>query len=116
MNYLLIIISIILSSFGQLAMKNGANEISLQDGAIKLFIQFTTNLSILSGLLMYGLSTIVWIVALSRIQLSIAYPLVSLSYIIVVILSYFIFNEPLSLQKILGLVFIIIGVIFIARS
>jgi multidrug transporter EmrE-like cation transporter len=116
MNYLLIIISIILSSLGQLAMKNGANQIFISGGAARLFIQFVSNISIVVGLLLYGISTIVWIVALSRTQLSIAYPMVSLSYIIVVIASYFIFSEPLNLQKILGLVFIMIGVVFIAKS
>ncbi|NOV00271.1 EamA family transporter [Paenibacillus planticolens] len=116
MNYLLILISILLSSFGQIFMKNGANQLILYNGKLKILVHLITNVSIISGLFLYGLSTIIWIVALSRTQLSIAYPMVSFSYIIIAIASYFIFNEPLNAQKIIGLLIIVIGVIFISKS
>ncbi|WP_445669455.1 SMR family transporter [Paenibacillus sp. FSL R7-0198] len=68
------------------------------------------------GLFFYDISAIVWIVELAKIPLSIAYPMVGLSYVMVVILSAFFLNEQLNNMKIFGLILIVPGVYTISRS
>ena len=81
-----------------------------------LFLKYFTNLHILSGLLLYTLSAVVWIFAISKVQLSIAYPMVASGYVLVVILSYLLLHEPVSCMRVLGLMVIVSGVIIIANS
>ncbi|MBC2425350.1 SMR family transporter, partial [Clostridium beijerinckii] len=64
----------------------------------------------------YGLSFLLWIKVLSKVELSYAYPMVSLGYVLVMLFSYFIFKENITPLRILGIAFIILGVILVARS
>jgi drug/metabolite transporter (DMT)-like permease len=81
-------------------------------GLLRLFM----NWQVLSGLALYGLSAILWIMAISKVQLTFAYPMVALGYVIVFAASYFIFGDDLNAWKISGLAFIIIGVVLVSRS
>jgi multidrug transporter EmrE-like cation transporter len=67
-------------------------------------------------LLCYALSVLAWIVALTRVDVSIAYPMLSLGYVIVTIAAWFLFNEPISTVKILALSIIIFGIVLLANS
>jgi multidrug transporter EmrE-like cation transporter len=109
MTYLFIFISIILGAFAQLSMKYGTLK---SDGIVSMY----TNPYVLLGLAFYGLSAITWIYSISKVQLSIAYPMVSLGYIIVFTLSYFLFGESVNFLRLVGLIVIVIGVIIISRS
>ena len=71
---------------------------------------------LLIGLISYFISTIIWIVALSRVSVSIAYPMISLGYVFVALAAWFLFNEPLSPIKLLALGIIIFGIILLAHS
>ncbi|MDF2636375.1 MAG: protein of unknown function transrane [Pelosinus sp.] len=71
---------------------------------------------IVLGLFLYGISTILWIMALKKVELSYAYPMVSLGYILVFIASYFIFHEPINWLRMGGMLFIIAGITLVARS
>jgi multidrug transporter EmrE-like cation transporter len=68
------------------------------------------------GLACYGVSVLVWIIALSRVDVSIAYPMLSLGYIATAIAAWALFGEPLSLQRVGAIVVIIIGVYLLARA
>lgn len=115
--YVLIIISIFLGACGQIILKMGTSQLSVSSlSLLDQFIKYFTNIPILTGLLLYTLSAVVWIFAIARVQLSIAYPMVASGYVLVVILSYFILHEPVSTLKILGLTIIVTGVIIIANS
>ena len=70
---------------------------------------------VLLGFLMYGLSTVLWLMALSRKDLSFVYPFISLTYILVLVLSSLVLREGIGTGKILGIIFIVIGLIAIAR-
>jgi multidrug transporter EmrE-like cation transporter len=111
MPYLYIIVSILLGACAQVLLKFG----TMKAGSLEL-IKLFTNLYTLGGLFLYGLSALLWIVALSKVQLSFAYPMVSLGYVIVFGLSYFVFGETISLLRAAGLAMIVIGVIMIAKS
>lgn len=109
---LLVLIAVTLGSFGQVAMKWGMNHA----GAFSLLRAIFTPYVFL-GFVLYGVSSLFWLTVLRKAaQLSYVYPLIASSYIIVAILSYFIFKDQLGWQRWLGIVLICVGVAFVARS
>jgi len=68
------------------------------------------------GILCYAVSVVVWIIGLSRVPVSIAYPMLSLGYIINAIAAHYLLGEAVTLQRWLGIGFIIVGVWLVARS
>jgi len=93
-------------------MMNKDNSFSSVGEVIKLML----SPYIISGLTMYGFATVLWLFILTRVPLSVAYPLQSLAYVFAVFGAYFIFNESLSVMKIAGVLLIIIGVSLIGFS
>ncbi len=71
---------------------------------------------ILLGILTYGLSTVLWLYILSKMPFSIAYALTSTTYAFSLFAGYFIFNEAISVYKIIGTTLILAGVIFFAKA
>lgn len=114
---LIIIAGVILAALGQVSWKIGMNQAG-QFSAVDPSSISTVFLNpfVLSGFLMYALSTIFWLMALSRKDLSFVYPFISLTYILVLVLSSLVLRESIGLGKILGTIFIVIGLIAIARS
>lgn len=118
LNIILILISVVLGVLGQLSMKYG----SMQIGQINLsqplsfLISAATNLYTLMGLGLYFISSVFWIVTLSRVDLSFAYPLISLGYILVLLLSAMLFHEKVLTVHYAGVMLIIAGVILITRG
>ena len=64
----------------------------------------------------YGLSVIVWLVGLSRAPVSHAYPMLSLNYVLMVGLAWWLFNEVPNLERVLGILVIVVGVVLVFRS
>ncbi|WP_175265843.1 EamA family transporter [Methanothrix thermoacetophila] len=115
MNTIIIIIaSVVFAALGQLCWKLGIN----QAGTLTLssLPYLLLNLPVMLGFLMYGTSTIFWLVALSKKDLSFVYPFISLTYVLVLILSSVVLKEPLGINKLIGSIIIIIGLIIITRS
>lgn len=115
-NYVLILLNTLILVSGQFlwkfGMMNKENSFSSVGEVIKLLL----SPYILSGLTMYGFATVLWLFILTRVPLSVAYPLQSLAYVFAVFGAYFIFNESLSIMKIAGVLLIIIGVSLIGFS
>ena len=117
-NLVLIFISIVLGVLGQIAMKYG----SVQVGTINFSQPFTfvisalTNFYTLLGLGLYFISSVFWIIVLSRVELSFAYPLISLGFILVLIVSALLFHEKVLTIHYAGIVLIIAGVVLITRG
>ncbi len=115
----LILTAVFLNAAAQLALKQGAGRLGGMsfslDNIVPIGIQVVFNAWIFLGLLLYGVSVVLWILALSRVEVSYAYPLLSVGYVVVAIAGYFVFHEPLSATKILGIALIVAGVIFLSR-
>ncbi|MFD3156583.1 SMR family transporter [Haloimpatiens sp. FM7330] len=114
-----ILISVFLGALGQVLVKVGAPSLNLNFHGINLFysiVGILKNLPVMLGIVSYGTSFLLWIKVLSKVELSYAYPMVSLGYVIVMIFSYFLFKENISIMRVVGVLFIIIGVMLIARS
>jgi drug/metabolite transporter (DMT)-like permease len=116
MQYIAALISIVLGAVAQYFLKMGVNAVLENtrsfSGIIKSGI---TNLHLLSGLFCYGLSLLLWFYVLSKMELSKAYPLVSLGYVFTLILGYLFLNEAITSTKIAGIALIVVGVIILTR-
>lgn len=111
-----IIISILLGSFGQLALKYGAKLAAVKAITNGTLSSYLLNPPIWCGLLLYGLSAILWIYSLTRTDLSYAYPMVALGYVFVCVFSVLLFKEAMPYLRIAGLCVIILGVLMVAKS
>lgn len=115
---LLGLVAIILLSAGQTALKAGLNAIggvSLADGLAGIFKLFQTPWVIV-GFLCYGLSSVLWLDVLSKLDFSLAFPMVGLTYVFTLLIGRFFFGEAVGWERILGVVLILSGVLFLIRS
>jgi len=116
----LVMTGVLLNAVAQLALKASVSE----TGVINLDMQslFTTagslvaNLWLWLGLLCYAVSVVVWLLALSRVDVSIAYPMLSVGYIVNAVAAWQLFGEPMNIGKVVGIGIIIVGVYVLARS
>ena len=112
---------ILFNSFGALIIKYKINEMgtiqfSSYRFVIKYFYELIKSPLIICGIFSIFISAFVWMVALSRLQISIAYPVaVGLNFIVVVTVALIFFKEHLSVEKIIGIVLIFISVFLISR-
>jgi drug/metabolite transporter (DMT)-like permease len=117
-NYLILFVSVSLAIVGQLLMKHGMNQFGsfpMTQLAYKLF-PMLLNPWVIAGLLSFACSSIFWLVILSRLNLSMVYPMVSLGYVIVAVASIFLFKESVTLVRWIGIIVICFGVFLISRS
>jgi len=116
----LLLVSVFLGAIGQLCAKKGVMNIGQvylnPSKIVGITFKFFSNPLILIGLFAYLIGSVIWLTALSRTELSFAYPFVSLTYVLVFIGSWFFFGESINLLRCLGLVLIICGVFFISLS
>ncbi len=116
---LLIILSVSLAALGQLLLKLGmikVGRVSSLSSAPSMILNALLNPIVLSGLAVFGISALSWLVVLSRVKLSIAYPMVSLGYVAVVLFSWLIFKESVKPITIVGCLAIAVGVFLISRG
>lgn len=116
-----IITGVLLNAMAQLLLKAGTNALG---GAIHLTsenwfqtgIKVATQLPILGGLACYGISLVVWIIGLSRTDVTIAYPMLSLGYVVSAFGAWMFLGEAVSPQRLLAIAVIMVGVALLARS
>ena len=102
-------------------LKIGMNQISSDEilsfaGARDFFLAILKSPKVMTGLFLYGLSAVIWLIILSRVDLSFAYPMIGISYIFMLFISKFLLNEHVSPLRWIGAVVISIGVVIITRS
>jgi multidrug transporter EmrE-like cation transporter len=115
-----IVFGVLLNAVAQLLLKAGARNV----GEIHLTMQnwfviglkVAAQLPIIGGLTCYVLSVVLWIIALSRVDVSIAYPMLSLGYVVTAVGAWYFFGEPVSLQRLLAICVILVGVALLART
>lgn len=115
-NYLLILLNTMILVSGQFLWKFGMVNKENSFSSVGEIIKLMLSPYIVTGLTMYGFATVLWLFILTRVPLSVAYPLQSLAYVFAVFGAFYIFNEPLSVMKIVGVLLIMIGVSFIGFS
>ena len=119
-SFALVLTGVLLNAAAQLLLKAGTNAVGHfefhLDNVLPVGMKLAFEPHILGGLSCYVVSVVVWIMALSRVPVSVAYPMLSIGYIVNAIAAFYLFNEPLAGQKLLGIGFIVIGVWLVARS
>ena len=112
----LLIVAISLGAAGQVCLKAGLTTLGVNPPVGVVLASIVKNGLVFGGFVCYGVSSLIYIVALSRLDLSYAYPMIALSYVMVVILAWWLLGETVPVGRIFGLAIICIGVLVIAAS
>lgn len=116
-----ILFSVALNASAQLFLRKGMPQVALVSGQglgefLASAMRVAFNPWVFSGLTCYAISVILWMYVLSKVQVSFAYPFLSVGYVIVVVAAYFLFREPVNAMKLSGVALICAGVLLVARG
>lgn len=114
MKFVLLIVSMTLGITGQLLLKKGVLSSHLAANPTAILKTVFSPL-VFSGLALYAISAIVWLFVLQKFPLSVAYPTLAVTYVAIVFLSFFFIHEPISSNKVFGILLIFAGVFFLYR-
>jgi drug/metabolite transporter (DMT)-like permease len=118
--FLFLFTGVLLNAAAQLLLKGGTNRLGVitlnADNWTAMLTRMASEGYFIAGTALYGVSLVVWIMGLSRVPVSIAYPMLSLGYIVNAIAAHYIFGEAVTAQRWLGIGFIVAGVYLVARS
>lgn len=113
MSYFYVLLTILLTVYGQLAIKFQV----IKAGAfpqgnlekIEFLLRLLLNPWIISAFVAALLASVAWMAAMTKLQLSFAYPFMSLAFILVMVFSSILFNEPITTHKVIGLLLVVVG-------
>lgn len=110
-SYLLLLGNIVLLVTGQMLFKIGLSR----SGGLH-WGKLITSPSVIGGVALYGIATLLWFAVLTRMPLSVAYPMQAFAYVLAMIPAYFMFNETITPTKLAGVAVILFGVYLLAKS
>src|SRR5471032_1521210 len=120
LSFSLLMTGVMLNAGAQLLLKAGTNSVGAFEyssaNIIPIGWKLATEPHIIGGLGCYVISVVVWIMALSRVEVSIAYPLLSVGYVVNAIAAYYLFGEAVTPMRLTGIAVIIVGVWIVTRS
>jgi len=118
--FALILTGVLLNAAAQLLLKAGTNAVGQFDFSAANLLpvgwRLVTEPHIVGGMACYVISLGVWIMGLSRVPVSVAYPMLSIGYVVNALAAWWLFGESFSAQKVAGIATIIVGVWLIARA
>jgi multidrug transporter EmrE-like cation transporter len=116
----MILVCVTLGVCGQLLLKHGMSsdrdEVDQINEVIPRLLRAATSPTVIAGFVLYGLSAALWLIVLTRADLSYAYPLLSIGYVVVVLLSRVLFHEAVTPMRLAGTLVICVGVFLISRT
>jgi multidrug transporter EmrE-like cation transporter len=116
----LILTGVLLNAIAQLLLKAGAGSLAGVElrvsNALLIAGRLLSSMPILAGLTCYVLSVVVWILALARVEVSVAYPMLSIGYVVNALAAWWLFGENLSGARLAGIGVILLGVWLVART
>ena len=116
---LLVLCSVTPAVAGQLILKYAIGRMNLsmdETGPLGYYLKLFSTPIVLLGFFMYGLSSLVWLFILSKMPLSLAYPLVSMGYVLVVFFSWLLLREQVGWTRLMGVGVICLGVVLLATT
>ncbi|WP_345986113.1 EamA family transporter [Sulfurimonas sp. HSL-1656] len=120
MGYFYIFATVLFTVYGQLILKWRIEKFgALPEGlAEKIFflLKLLFDPFIFSGFLAAFIASLFWMAAMTKFDVSFAYPFMSGAFVLVFLFSVFLFNEPVSWHKVVGLILIVAGIIVTSRS
>ncbi|MBI4234832.1 EamA family transporter [Candidatus Peregrinibacteria bacterium] len=112
--YFLLALCVIFPIISQITMKKGMNMVGQFNSGnifdIGFLLKTFSNPYVLGGIALYAINSVLWLMVISKLPISKAYPAISLSYVIIIIGAYFFIGEPLTMKKIIGSLAILGGV------
>ena len=118
--FALIVSGVLLNAVAQLLLKAGTNVLGVitltRDNWGSELGRMAVEPHFIGGVACYGMSLIVWVIGLSRVPVSIAYPMLSLGYVINAVAAHYLLGESVSVVRWLGIGFIVLGVWLVARG
>jgi len=119
-DFALLSTGVLLNALAQLGLKSATQVsgplIAGDSGVIRRGLELLTVPSLWAAVCAYGLSLVVWIVGLSRVPVSQAYPLLSMGYVINIGLAWWLLGEVPNTQRVVGIAVIVFGVVLVSRS
>jgi len=116
----LVLVAILLGTAAQLLLKAGTTAVGqfafTLENALPVGMKLAVEPRILAGVVCYAVSLIAWIMALSRTEVSVAYPMVSIGFALNALLAWWLLGEAVTPMRMLGIGVIVIGVFLVARS
>ncbi len=116
----LILLGVLLNAAAQLVLKKGMTDIGhfsfTMENLLPVGLKVALNPFVMLGVLFYVVSLAVWLMVLSRVDVSYAYPMLSVGYIVAALAGKYLFHEPLGLVRWAGIIIICFGVFLITRS
>jgi len=118
--FALLLAAIVLGTCAQLLLKAGTNAVGAfaftVENALPVGLRVALEPRIVAGTLCYVVSLVVWIMALSRTEVSVAYPMLSIGFALNAVLAWWLLGEAVTPLRMLGIGIIIVGVVLVARS
>jgi len=119
-SFSLVLAGVVLNALAQSLLKHGTNRLgpvgfSLSE-AVPTSLRVLSDWPFLLGFACYGVSLVVWIAALTRVPVTVAYPMLSIGYVINALIARYWLGETMGLNGWLGIAFIVLGVTLIARQ
>lgn len=119
-SFSLLMLGVFLNALAQLLLKAGTNAVGHFEfdagNIVPVGMKLAFEPHIMGGMACYVVSLVVWIMALSRVEVSIAYPMLSIGYVLNAVAAWYLFGEAVSMTRLAGIGIIIIGVYVVARS
>jgi len=116
----LVMCGVLLNAVAQLLLKAGTNAVGAFEfsaaNVLPVGWKLATQPFIVAGIGCYVISVVIWILALSRVEVSIAYPMLSVGYVLNALAAWYLFGESVTPARLLGIAVIILGVFIVARS
>lgn len=116
----LILAGVLLNALAQLTLKQGMRSIGHFDFSLHTLLGMTMTIGlnpfVLIGLACYVVSVVIWLLVLSRVEVSYAYPLLSVGYIVTALAGWLLFSESITIARWAGIAVICFGVWLITRT
>ncbi|MBL8162737.1 MAG: multidrug resistance protein [Anaerolineae bacterium] len=112
----LVLASVACGAVGQLTLKAAMNSLGSLQLSVETLVRMATSPLLLVGVAIFGISTLLWLFALAKADLSFAYPFLSLTYIVVLFGGAILFHEAVTPMRVIGFAVIVTGVWIVARS
>ena len=118
--FLILLAGVLLNAGAQLLLKAGVRPLGAigetPGTLLPALVTAFARVPVLAGLACYVVSVAIWLIALSRVDVSIAYPMLSLGYVVNAIAAWWLFGEAVGPARFAGILLILLGVLIVARS
>lgn len=117
-NFAIVALSVTLSAIAQMFLKIGVSSVEhvTTDSVLTRVVAYLLSTQVLLGLVLYAVGAVIWLFALKQIDLSMAYPFVGMSFILVFFLGVMVLGEPFQINRLVGSLIIIAGLLVISYN